>query len=116
MIGIIGLVMLAEGEPKPHRRQTEATCGAPVARFGDWVGPFQLRMIRGQLNFHINQISFDAPIDSRDYRNNSDSVLTLQGTCHSSKSSFCVSFACHFSAFSNFDCLNLKFVTQYQSE
>ena len=70
MIDIIGLMMLAEGEPKPHRRRTESTCGAPVARFGVWVGPFQLRMIHDQLNFHINQISFDAPIDSRDYQNN----------------------------------------------
>jgi len=41
MIDIIGLMMLAEGEPKPHRRRTEATCGAPVAHFGVWVGPFQ---------------------------------------------------------------------------
>ena len=40
MIDIIGLMMLAEGEPKPHRRRTEATCGAPVARFAVWVGPF----------------------------------------------------------------------------
>jgi len=30
MIDIIGLVILAEGEPKPHRRRTESTCGAPV--------------------------------------------------------------------------------------
>jgi hypothetical protein len=30
MIDIIGLVMLAEGEPKPHRRRTESVCGAPV--------------------------------------------------------------------------------------
>jgi len=42
MIDIIGLMMLAEGEPKRHRRRTEATCGAPVARFGVWVGPFQI--------------------------------------------------------------------------
>ena len=40
MIDIIGLMMLAEGEPKPNRRQTESICGAPVARFGVWVGPF----------------------------------------------------------------------------
>jgi hypothetical protein len=53
-IDIIGLMMLAEGEPKPHRRRTEGDCGAPVARFGVWVGPFQLRMIRDELNFHIN--------------------------------------------------------------
>jgi hypothetical protein len=65
-------MMLAEGEPKPHRRRTESICGAPVARFGIWVGPFQLRIIRDQLNFRINQISFDAPIDSRDYLNNLD--------------------------------------------
>jgi hypothetical protein len=31
MIDIIGLMMLTEGEPKPNRRRTEATCGAPVA-------------------------------------------------------------------------------------
>ena len=54
MIDFIGLTMLAEGEPKPHRRRTEATCGAPVARLGAWVGPFQLCMIRDQLNFHNN--------------------------------------------------------------
>jgi len=30
MIDFIGLMMLAEGEPKPYRRRTEATCGAPV--------------------------------------------------------------------------------------
>ena len=42
MFDIIGLMMLAEGEPKPYRRRTEATCGAPVARFGVWVGPFQI--------------------------------------------------------------------------
>ena len=40
MIDIIGLMMLAEGEPKPHRRRTEGDCGAPVARFGVWVGSF----------------------------------------------------------------------------
>jgi hypothetical protein len=40
MIDIIGLMMLAEGEPKPHRRRTEGSCGAPVARLGVWVGPF----------------------------------------------------------------------------
>jgi len=39
MVDIIGLMMLAEGEPKPHRMQTESVCGAPVARFGAWVGP-----------------------------------------------------------------------------
>jgi hypothetical protein len=54
MIDIIGLMMLAEGEPKPHRRRTESICGAPVARFGVWVGPFQLCTIRDQLNFHIS--------------------------------------------------------------
>jgi hypothetical protein len=54
MIDIIGLMMLAEGESKPHRRRTEGDCGAPVARFGVWVGPFQLCMIRDQLNFHIS--------------------------------------------------------------
>jgi hypothetical protein len=54
MIDIIGLMMLAEGEPKPHRRRTESSCGAPVARLGVWVGPFQPLMIRDQLNFHIN--------------------------------------------------------------
>jgi hypothetical protein len=53
MIDSIGLMMLAESEPKPNRRRTEATCGAPVARFGVWVGPFQFR-IRDQLNFHIS--------------------------------------------------------------
>jgi len=54
MIDIIGLMMLAEGEPKPHRRRNEGDCGASVARFGVWVAPFQLRMIHDQLNFHIN--------------------------------------------------------------
>jgi len=61
MIDIIGLMMLAEGEPKPNRRWTEGTCGAPVARFSVWVGPFQPRMIHDQSNFHISLISFDAP-------------------------------------------------------
>jgi hypothetical protein len=54
MIDFIGLMMLAEGEPKPHRSRTEGDCGAPVARFGVWVGPFQIRMTRYQLNFHNN--------------------------------------------------------------
>jgi hypothetical protein len=54
MIDIIGLMMLAEGEPKPHRRRTEGDCGAPVARFDVWVGPFQIHMTRYQLNFHNN--------------------------------------------------------------
>jgi hypothetical protein len=40
MFDIIGLMMLAEGQPKPHRRQSESICGAPVARFGVWVGLF----------------------------------------------------------------------------
>jgi hypothetical protein len=31
--------MLAEAEAKPCRRQNESACGAPVARFGAWVGP-----------------------------------------------------------------------------
>jgi hypothetical protein len=31
--------MLAEAQPKPRRRRNEAACGAPVARFGAWVGP-----------------------------------------------------------------------------
>ena len=53
MIDFIGLMMLAEGEPKPHRRRNEGDCGAPVARFGDWVGLFQLCVIRDQLNFHL---------------------------------------------------------------
>ena len=30
MFDVIGLMMLAEGEPKPHRRQSESVCGAPV--------------------------------------------------------------------------------------
>jgi hypothetical protein len=46
MVNIIGLMMLAESEPKPNRRRTEATCAVPVARFGVWVGPFQIRMTR----------------------------------------------------------------------
>jgi hypothetical protein len=54
MIEFIGLMMLAEDEPKPNRRRTEATCGAPVARFGIWVGPFQFPMTRDQLNFQIS--------------------------------------------------------------
>jgi hypothetical protein len=37
MIDIIGLMMLTEGEPKPHRRRTESTCGAPVG-FVDLLG------------------------------------------------------------------------------
>jgi hypothetical protein len=32
--------MLAEAEPKPRRRRNESPCGAPVARFAAWVGPF----------------------------------------------------------------------------
>jgi len=32
--------MLAEAKPKLRRRRNESTCGAPVARFGAWVGPF----------------------------------------------------------------------------
>jgi hypothetical protein len=66
MVDFIGLMMLAEGEPKPHRRQTEATCGAPVAHVGVWVGPFQIHMTRNQLNLHNNYISFDAPFDNSD--------------------------------------------------
>jgi hypothetical protein len=54
MIDFIGLMMLAEGEPKPHRRRTEGTCGAPVARFDVWVDPFQIRMTSDHLNFHNN--------------------------------------------------------------
>jgi hypothetical protein len=46
MVDFIGFMMLAEGESKPHRRQNEGDCGAPVARFGVWVGPFQIRMTR----------------------------------------------------------------------
>jgi hypothetical protein len=33
--------MLAEAHPKPRRRRNESACGAPVARFGAWVGPFE---------------------------------------------------------------------------
>jgi hypothetical protein len=40
MIAIERLMMQAEAEPKPHRSQKEAACGAVVARFGAWVGPF----------------------------------------------------------------------------
>jgi hypothetical protein len=54
MIEFIGLMMLAEDEPKLHRRRTEGDCGAPVARFDVWVGPFQIHMTRYQLNFHNN--------------------------------------------------------------
>ena len=32
--------MLAEAEPKVRRRRNESACGAPVARFGAWVGPY----------------------------------------------------------------------------
>jgi hypothetical protein len=32
--------MLAEAKPKPRRRRNVSACGAPVARFGAWVGPF----------------------------------------------------------------------------
>jgi len=32
--------MLTEGKPRPHNRQSQSICGAPVARFGAWVGPF----------------------------------------------------------------------------
>jgi hypothetical protein len=53
MIDFIGLMMLAEGESKLRRRRTEGDCDAPVARFGVWVGPFQLRMIR---ELHISLI------------------------------------------------------------
>jgi hypothetical protein len=54
MVDVIGLMMLAEGEPKPHRRRNEGDCGVPVACFGIWVSPFQIRMTRDQLNFHNN--------------------------------------------------------------
>ncbi|MHC4593454.1 MAG: hypothetical protein ACYS19_00735 [Planctomycetota bacterium] len=40
MTDVIGLMMVAEGEPNQHRRQTASVCGAPVARFGVWAGPF----------------------------------------------------------------------------
>jgi hypothetical protein len=56
-IDITGLVMLAEGEPKPHSRQTQSICGAPVAGFGIWVGPFY---IQGR----EMQADFDVPIDN----------------------------------------------------
>ena len=42
-IDFIGLMMVTEGEPKPHRRRNEGDYGAPVARFGVWVGPFQIQ-------------------------------------------------------------------------
>ena len=40
MIDITGLMMRAEAESKPRRRQNESPCGAPVARFAAWVGPY----------------------------------------------------------------------------
>jgi len=43
-------MMLAEGQPKPHRRQSESTCGAPVARFGVWVGPLAAPAIKEYAN------------------------------------------------------------------
>ena len=46
MIDVIGLTALTEGQPKPHRRRNESTCGAPVARFGVWVGPFGEDLVR----------------------------------------------------------------------
>jgi len=49
MFDIIGLMMLAEAEPKPHRRQNESVCGAPVARFGVWVGQFHMKRHRPSL-------------------------------------------------------------------
>ena len=54
MVDIIGLMILAESGPKPNRRRTKATYGAPVARFGVWIDAFQLCMIREQLNFHLS--------------------------------------------------------------
>jgi hypothetical protein len=42
MFDVIGLMILAEGEPKPHSRESQSVCGAPVARFGVWVGPLAL--------------------------------------------------------------------------
>jgi hypothetical protein len=54
MVDFIGLMMVAEGEPKPHHRQNEGGCGAPVARFGVWVGPFQIHITRYKLNFYNN--------------------------------------------------------------
>jgi hypothetical protein len=36
--------MRAEAEPKPHSRRNESARGAPVARFGAWVGPLLERM------------------------------------------------------------------------
>ena len=37
--------MLAEAEPKPRRRRNESACGAPVARFAAWVGPFRFSFL-----------------------------------------------------------------------
>jgi len=53
--------MLAEGKPKSHRRRTEGDCGAPVARFGVWVGPFQLCTIRDQLNLPLVKLVLTHP-------------------------------------------------------
>jgi hypothetical protein len=39
-IVITGLMMRAEAKPKPRRGRNESACGAPVARFVAWVGPF----------------------------------------------------------------------------
>jgi hypothetical protein len=75
-------MMLAEGEPKPHRRRTEATCGAPVAHFGVWVGPFQLCMIR---------YAYSTDFASRNW-------VILRALCHSILTSVSDSFALHFSA------------------
>jgi len=44
--------MLAEAEPKPRRRRNESACGAPVARFAAWVGPFSsLQMPRVSVDY-----------------------------------------------------------------
>jgi hypothetical protein len=38
-------MLLAEAEPKPHSRRNEPACGAIVARFVTWVGPFSYLLI-----------------------------------------------------------------------
>jgi hypothetical protein len=38
--------MRAEAEPKLHSRRNESARGAPVARSGAWVGPFNMVVAR----------------------------------------------------------------------
>jgi hypothetical protein len=49
--------MLAEAEPKLRRRRNEAACGAPVARFGSWVGPLPVERCDQSKGRHLPRLS-----------------------------------------------------------